>query len=431
MGIDYQKWLRGNGCCCGHTHKKVDETCDCDSIWLELSKQHTDDLILQDEIDTKLDISAYTPTDLSDYYTKEEVDELIPSGSPVSVDSELSLISTNPVQNKVITEALNGKLDASAYTPTDLSNYATKSELIQYINNLQQQINSLIASISGCCGQTGETQYRWVTMTGDNDYWCSGTTKYSLEKEQYSEDGINWNDVSPEETRHGNTILEENCVDCGYVPPTPTGTTKALVISTFDLEEDLSGKTTYKASNDCNNVESVGMCVLTPHGSSNRCVDGLNCSTSITSSDLDNIVEGDRYAFVTHTYKSNSVIGNSEFYNTDVDNVTLMSGITSIGDYAFANNQYLEKVGRPQMGYYSPASYHLDLASIGNYAFANNPSLTDVTLYGLNGVPTLGTGAFDNCPNLTRIIVDTNLVNEFKSAPGWSTYSSIIYPASN
>jgi hypothetical protein len=45
--------------------------------------------------------------------------EITASGGTITVDSELSLISTNPVENKVITEALNGKLDASAYTPTE------------------------------------------------------------------------------------------------------------------------------------------------------------------------------------------------------------------------------------------------------------------------------------------------------------------------
>ena len=60
---------------------------------------------LNDLNSRKLDASAYTPTDLSNYYTKSET-----SGS-----SEIQ-------------DALDEKLDASAYTPTDLSNYYTKSE---------------------------------------------------------------------------------------------------------------------------------------------------------------------------------------------------------------------------------------------------------------------------------------------------------------
>ena len=148
--------------------------------------------------------------------------EIETSGTPVTVDSELSLVSTNPVQNKVITEALNGKLDASAYTPVDLSIYATKSQLIQYVTNLQNQIDSLKQQISGCCGDTGETLTRWITMTGENDYTCSGTTKMTKEKEQQSDDGGNtWTDTG--NYRTGDTVIEENCVDCGYVPGTGDG----------------------------------------------------------------------------------------------------------------------------------------------------------------------------------------------------------------
>ena len=60
---------------------------------------------LTDLDERKLDASAYTPTDLSNYYTKSET-----SGA-----TELAT-------------AFSGKLDATAYTPTDLSNYYTKSE---------------------------------------------------------------------------------------------------------------------------------------------------------------------------------------------------------------------------------------------------------------------------------------------------------------
>ena len=148
--------------------------------------------------------------------------EIETSGTPVTVDSELSLVSTNPVQNKVITEALNGKLDASAYTPVDLSIYATKSQLIQYVTNLQNQIDSLKQQISGCCGDTGETLTRWITMTGENDYTCSGTTKMTKEKEQQSDDGGNtWTDTG--NYRTGDTVIEESCVDCGYIPGTGDG----------------------------------------------------------------------------------------------------------------------------------------------------------------------------------------------------------------
>ena len=55
--------------------------------------------------ENKADLSAVTPVDLTNYYTKSET-----SGA-----TELAT-------------AFGGKLDATAYTPTDLSNYYTKSE---------------------------------------------------------------------------------------------------------------------------------------------------------------------------------------------------------------------------------------------------------------------------------------------------------------
>lgn len=114
--MDYQKWLNGDSCSCANNFIHIEsadckkkDVCDCENILLELSKQHTDDLTLQDEIDyvsgavdtvsgevdNKLDASAYTPTDLSDYYTKEEVNDIADT-----------------------------KLDASAYTPDE---YATEA----------------------------------------------------------------------------------------------------------------------------------------------------------------------------------------------------------------------------------------------------------------------------------------------------------------
>lgn len=167
--MNYYTWLRGGGCCqpinnCGCSGKDV---CNCEEILLEISKLHTDDEILQDEIDYVSGvvdtISGGCDCDLTDYYTKEEVDELIPevpslsgyateqwvenknyltehqplktingqvisgtgnieitaSGGTINVDYELDPTSTNPVVNSAITVAINAKLDASAYTPTE------------------------------------------------------------------------------------------------------------------------------------------------------------------------------------------------------------------------------------------------------------------------------------------------------------------------
>lgn len=109
-----------------------------------------------DIIATKEDLADYQP--VGDYATKTELaskqDTLvsgtniktvngqsllgngnidITSGGTITVDSSLSTTSENPVQNKVITNAINGKQDAGDYALKseipDVSGLATKAEL--------------------------------------------------------------------------------------------------------------------------------------------------------------------------------------------------------------------------------------------------------------------------------------------------------------
>jgi hypothetical protein len=122
----YDKWLAGEGCCNANNFIhiesadcKKEDVCECERILLEISNLHTDDLVLQEQIDelsgdvaNKLDASAYTPTDLSDYYTKEQVDALIP---------EVPSLSGYATEQWV--------LDKHYITGVDLSDYATKEEI--------------------------------------------------------------------------------------------------------------------------------------------------------------------------------------------------------------------------------------------------------------------------------------------------------------
>ncbi len=228
---NYINWLRGDcGCGCNNGYKKI-EGCDCDNIMLQLSNIHTDIDVLQTEIDN-IDIN------LEDYYTKDQIDVLIPtnvselvndagyitnaalvdyatkqwveskgyltdhtplktingqvisgdgnivieaSGGTVDVDSDLSLVSTNPVQNKTITEALNDKLDASAYTPTDLSNYYNKQE----VNNLIPTSNSAftndmhyITSGDSVFNNYATTANTYTKTEVDNKFWCGTQQEY-------------------------------------------------------------------------------------------------------------------------------------------------------------------------------------------------------------------------------------------------------------
>lgn len=64
--------------------------------------------------------TSLQPSDLASYYTKSEVDTML-QHVEIAVDSTLSTTSENPVQNKVIALALNGKADQSnTYTKSQV-----------------------------------------------------------------------------------------------------------------------------------------------------------------------------------------------------------------------------------------------------------------------------------------------------------------------
>lgn len=204
------------------------------------SKQEVDD-----KLDGKLDVSAYTPCDLSNYYRKDETSGKTEIEEALSDKQDKLIAGTNIVINGNVISATNGggggidpddyytkaECDERFMQKTDIpeiddmatqtwvlnQNFATEYTLNTYITNLQEQINSLTETISGCCSHTGETIYRWITLT--NDFICSGTTKYNKEQKQQSTDGgISWTNVVPAEYRQASTGYPHS-IDCGYVEP--------------------------------------------------------------------------------------------------------------------------------------------------------------------------------------------------------------------
>lgn len=90
---------------------------------------------------------------------------------------------------------------------------------VTWINLGEVQKGDLYEYNSPSCG--GVTEYRWVNMDSSTYYYCDGTTKYYKQKKQQSTDGgSTWQDVSPAEYQRG-TVAEYQSTDCGYVPPTP------------------------------------------------------------------------------------------------------------------------------------------------------------------------------------------------------------------
>ena len=451
--------------------------------------------ITPEEVDEKIDeaISGISP-DLSDYYTKEEVDALIPEVPSLSgyateqwvedkhyitgVDlSDYALKSEIPTSNTAFTndagyltehQSLSGYAteqwveDKHYITGVDLSDYALKSEiptvptsntaftndagyitdydipdltpyatmqwvlnqyyaknseLIQYITNLQQQIDSLKEQISGCCGSTGETITRWITMTGENDYTCSGTTKMTKEKEQTSTDGGNtWADTG--NYRTGSTVLEENSVDCGYIEPqyrwkaAPqsdymcSGTSKYYKVYyevSYDNgvtwqhvqpEQTKRGSLIEADSTDCGYSPDFKLYAKLYGGGEKKIA--CNSSSALTKEETD---------LTTGGYKT----------------VKIGNCVTSISEKAFLLEPYLTDVIIPS-----------NVKTIGRMAFAGDGRISALTLS--EGTTTIGDGAFKSCTSLssvtipnsvTQLVGDTFYINNIKTLVIGSGVTSI------
>lgn len=147
--------------------------------------------------DTKLDASAYTPTDLSNYYTKQEIENkhYLTEHQHLKTINNISLVGdgnieigsggTTDLSNYYTKGETNGllddKLDVTAYTPVDLSGYATEQwvenkhyltehqSLSDYYN--KSDVNSLLDD------KLDATAY---TPTDLSQYWTSAQTQSAI-----------------------------------------------------------------------------------------------------------------------------------------------------------------------------------------------------------------------------------------------------------
>lgn len=352
------------------------------------------------------------------------------TGSSVVVDPTLNSGSTNPVANSAITIAIDNKLDASAYTPTDLSAYATKqwvlnknyvtnTVLLQHIQYLQDQINELQVRIEDCCTRTGTTITRWVTMTGASDYMCSGTTKMTKEvQEQSTDGGVTW--TRTDYYRMGDTVLEYDSQDCGYIAPMKfNGVLLNHITVSIPCNESttLTSGETY-TTNAYTSIE-IGECVTNIGGNafSNQVflTGNLTLPNSIRTIGDSAFSKCDGLSALTLNNGLQTIGEQSFNFCTGFTSIVIPDTVTSIGLQAF----YLHKASTITIG--------SGVTSIGLSAFETTSSNVQSVTINATTPPTIqDTGTAFTFRGSYPIYVPSASVNAYKTA--WSIYADRIFP---
>lgn len=119
-----------------------------------------------------LDKHYISGVDLSDYATKEYVSGY--TYDKATIDEKVAGGGTfDPTQyyNKTQTnELLGNKLDVSAYTPCDLSNYYNKTEVDNIVNSAKTEVENEIPSLSGYATQQWVEDKHYITGVDLSDY---------------------------------------------------------------------------------------------------------------------------------------------------------------------------------------------------------------------------------------------------------------------
>lgn len=413
-----------------------------------------------------------TGVDLSNYATKSEIPTVPTSNTAFTNDA--GYLTEHQHLKTINNQSLVGDGNIVISGDTDLTDYVTFEDMVDYVGdvytkdevnnlfvskqyfqknavtytefftatyNLKQEIESLKAAVSACCGTTGETYTRWITVP--NDYTCSGTTKYAVEKEQTSTDNINWTDTG--NTRRGREI-ELYSPDCGYTPQVTYKVTMRYIDGTED-KRVCDGSDNLRALNPSNweNISgvTVGGCI---HEIGNLCFYGFSGMTSAT---LHNgITKIDKMAFSrcvslpTITLPTGlTEIGFDAFaYDSSLESIVIPSGVTVLEYGALKFCTSLTSVtlseGIQSIGYialaYDDSLTNLTIPStvvfIDEHAMAFNNALTSVTCLATTPPTLANQNIFMSDDNLAAIYVPSASVNAYKTA--WSAYASLIQPIS-
>lgn len=321
------------------------------------TKGQTDDLL-----DNKLDASAYTPTDLSNYYTKGETDGVVDeavsgkadTSAVTAVDDALTAHTANTNVHVTATEKTywNNKLDASAYTPTDLSNYYTKQETQGVVNGavsgkadtsaVTQEISAAVSGLApesavtaldsiltAHTADTGihvsqEEKDGWnakldasaYTPVDLSEYWTSAQTEVAISA---ATSGMP-SSQTIEQMQGDITDLQNNKLDASAYTPTDLSNYYTSAQTEAAIEAATSGKVT---TSDFNTYTAATATALSGKQDALEYYseDTSGKTANIHIEDTENSTQGDMYVYADGTQMNGSRNDSDEGidYNTNIN----------------------------------------------------------------------------------------------------------------
>ena len=96
---------------------------------------------------------------------------------------------------------------------------------VTWIDTGEYRVGAVLENPSNCASADSR-QCRWVDLLESEGYYCDGYSKYTVQVEECTENGLIWTRTG--NSKRGNTLIESESIDCGFVYETNYGYIKYL-----------------------------------------------------------------------------------------------------------------------------------------------------------------------------------------------------------
>ena len=371
----------------------------------------------KDAWNAKLDASAYTPTDLSDYAKKEDIPSLdgyateqwVENKNYLTEHQHLKTINgeslvgdgnivisgggggdmSNYYNKQETNNLLDTKLDASAYTPTDLSNYYNKGEVDTALGTKQDTL------VSGTNIKTVNNQ----SLLGSGNIEIQGGVS-SGDVQTIVNQSISsiTSDVTNIQNQVSNLSIALNQCCSGTPTPTPTPIYRTYSGTPYCDGYDKYVETVYQVSYDSGstwqNISSPEQ-VLVEHNSL-YCDYVAGTKITLTNEAGDTkTVDCDGKPLI----KSETVMRSALCIPKTA---VIGDCVTEIAEGAFEGDDCVVNISMSD-----------NVDTIGNYAFGSCHNLSAITLS--TGLTSIGISLFENCEELTSMPALPAAINTIQS----------------